>query len=103
MNSRLLQEIEDLNLTYLLLARRLLEEDFPSGLFRLGISKPEGERFLALTTKQISHLSRTNQLVFTLRLRIDHLDMESPLDRRDVSSLPNLTAIRLASEENDQI
>lgn len=101
MNTPLLQEIEDLNLTYLLLARRLLEEDYPSGLFRLGISKDEGEKLLTLTAKQMSQMARTNQVVFQLRLNAEQLGSESSLDKRDISSLPNLTAIRLASEESE--
>ncbi len=97
--SSILEEIEDLNLTYLLLAKRVLEEDFPSGLFRLGISKPEGEKLLALESKQISKLSRTNQLVFSLRMGLENFDMETPLDQRDMSKIPNLNAMKLASDE----
>lgn len=99
MSSNILLQIEDLNLTYLLLAKRVLEEDFPSGLFRLGISQPEGLKLLSLTAKQISQLSRTNQLVFNLRLGVSSLEMNSSLAQRDMSKVPNLNAIRLASDD----
>lgn len=97
MSSNILQQIEDLNLTYLLLAKHVLEKDFPSGLFRLGISQPEGQKLLSLSPKQISQLSRTNQLVFNLRLGMDSLELGSSMDKRDMSKLPNIHAIRLAS------
>lgn len=99
MNSDILEQIEDLNLTYLLLARRVLEEDLPSGLFRLGITKIQGEKLVALTAKQMSQISRVSQLVFNLRLGTEDLEMTSPLASRDVSKIPSLTAVRLASDE----
>ncbi len=35
-----LESIREINLSYLMLAQRLLREDRPAGMFRLGLSEP---------------------------------------------------------------
>jgi flagellar transcriptional activator FlhD len=59
----LINEIQDLNLTYLLLAQRMLESDRASAMFRLKISDEMAEILLSLSARQLAKLSRTNQLL----------------------------------------
>jgi flagellar transcriptional activator FlhD len=64
----LLSEIQDINLTYLLLAQRLLKEDYATALFRLKIDAAMGELLLSLSAKQLGRLARINQLLCRLSL-----------------------------------
>jgi len=62
------EEIQELNLTYLLLAQRLLKEDKLSGMFRLKFSEEMADLLLSLSTRQLTQLSRTNQVLCTFSL-----------------------------------
>lgn len=59
----LINEIQDLNLTYLLLAQRMLQSDRASAMFRLKINHEMAEVMLSLSARQLAKLSRTNQLL----------------------------------------
>jgi len=59
----LINEIQDLNLTYLLLAQRMLQSDRASAMFRLKINDDMAELLLSLSARQLAKLSRTNQLL----------------------------------------
>lgn len=59
----LIDEIQDLNLTYLLLAQRMLQSDRASAMFRLKIDNDMAELLLSLSARQLAKLSRTNQLL----------------------------------------
>lgn len=72
-----IDEIQDINLTYLLLAQRLLKEDYNTALFRLKIEKSMADVLVSLTARQLTKLARTNQLLF--RLHIDDADQLSKL------------------------
>lgn len=58
-----LDEIQELNLAYLLLAQRLLSEDREAGIFRLKIDGEMADLLLSLSVRQLTRLSRTNQLL----------------------------------------
>ncbi|MGP9673443.1 MULTISPECIES: flagellar transcriptional regulator FlhD [unclassified Halomonas] len=58
-----LDEIEEINLAYLLLAQRLLSEDRETALFRLKIDNDVAERLSSLSARQLTKLARTNQLI----------------------------------------
>ncbi|APX92994.1 flagellar transcriptional regulator FlhD [Halomonas sp. 1513] len=62
----ILDEIQDLNLSYLLLVQRLLNEDRASAMFRLKLTEEMAELLATLSAKQLSKLSRTNQLLCRL-------------------------------------
>lgn len=62
------EEIQELNLTYLLLAQRLLKEGKLSGMFRLKFSEEMADLLLSLSTRQLTQLSRTNQMLCTFSL-----------------------------------
>nr|WP_241262821.1 flagellar transcriptional regulator FlhD [Parahaliea mediterranea] len=59
-----LVEIQDLNLSYLLIAQRLLKEDYTMALMRLKVDDETGRLLLSLSAKQLGRLARTNQLLF---------------------------------------
>lgn len=61
-------EIQELNLTYLLLAQRLLKEDRAAGLFRLKLSEDMADLIVSLSARQLTQLSRTSQLLCSFSL-----------------------------------
>ncbi|WP_075881982.1 flagellar transcriptional regulator FlhD [Vreelandella massiliensis] len=61
-----LDEIQEINLAYLLLAQRLLGEDREAGMFRLKIDTEMADLLLALNARQLTQLARTNQLLCRL-------------------------------------
>ena len=69
-NSQLLNEIRETNLTYLLLAQRMIKEDKAAALFRLGIAKDAAELIEALTPAQMLKIAGGNMLL--CRFRFDH-------------------------------
>ncbi|WP_163559538.1 flagellar transcriptional regulator FlhD [Halomonas sp. NO4] len=58
-----LDEIQDLNLAYLLLAQRLLNENRSAAMFRLKIDDDMADLIASLSAAQLTTLSRTNQLL----------------------------------------
>ena len=68
-----LSEILDLNLAYLLIAQRLLREDFATGLVRLNFNEEMGRLVLPLNSRQLTRLARSNQVLFRLCLSEDQL------------------------------
>lgn len=65
-----MQYIRDMNLSYLLLAQRLIQEDRVTAGFRLGLNESTIDILKALTLPQLIKLSSTGQLI--CRLRIDN-------------------------------
>ncbi|WP_026106023.1 flagellar transcriptional regulator FlhD [Vreelandella jeotgali] len=56
-------EIQEMNLAYLLLAQRLLGEDREAGMFRLKIDADMADLLLSLSARQLTRLSRSQQLL----------------------------------------
>ena len=69
--SELLKHIYDINLSYLLLAQRLISQDKASAMFRLGINEEMATMLGGLTLPQMVKLAETNQLVCQFRLTQD--------------------------------
>ena len=69
-NSQLLNEIREANLTYLLLAQRMIKDDKAAALFRLGITKDAAELIEALTPAQLLKIAGGNMLL--CRFRFDN-------------------------------
>ena len=65
--SELLKHIYDINLSYLLLAQRLIGQDKASAMFRLGINEEMATTLGDLTLPQMVKLAETNQLVCQFR------------------------------------
>ncbi|MCE8040027.1 flagellar transcriptional regulator FlhD [Halomonas sp. MCCC 1A11062] len=62
-NTNHLDEIQELNLAYLLLAQRLLNDDRAAAMFRLKIDGETADLLLSLGAAQLTRLARTNQLL----------------------------------------
>ncbi|WP_192036522.1 flagellar transcriptional regulator FlhD [Halomonas sp. YLGW01] len=67
-NEQLLEEIQDMNLSYLLLAQRLLAEDRAMAMFRLKVDEEMADLLASLSARQLGQLSRTNQLLCHMSL-----------------------------------
>jgi len=78
-------EIGDLNLTYLLLAQRLVREDVATAMFRLGLSREVADLLGNLSLSQIVKLAASS--LFLCRLRFDDQPLLSALTQ-DGKSLP---------------
>lgn len=77
-----LQNIHDINLSYLLLVQQLIREDKFAAGFRLGLSEGTIDNLKELSLPQLMKLATTNQLI--CRLRVD-----------DEVVIENLTRIRV--------
>lgn len=79
-NSDMLSEIREVNLSYLLLAQRLLREDKPAGMFRMGISEPVADVLASLSLAQTVRLAASNQMLCRFRFD-DHAILTSLADK----------------------
>lgn len=68
--SELLKHIYDINLSYLLLAQRLIAQDKATAMFRLGMNEEMANTLGELTLPEMVKLAETNQLV--CHFRFDH-------------------------------
>jgi len=80
-----IQNINDLNLSYLLLAQQLINQgDKDAASFRLGLSEPLIKILKDLSISQLVKLASTNQLICKLRINseavIDFLTKDSRID-----------------------
>lgn len=64
----LLQDIQEVNLSYLMLAQRLLRENLAAGMFRLGIGEDAAGILLELSPAQLVKLASSSSLVCGFRL-----------------------------------
>lgn len=65
---RMLTDIHEVNLSYLLLTKQLLDSDFDDALCRCGISEPTGRLIASMDAEQLMRLSRTPMVLPALRL-----------------------------------
>lgn len=79
-----IEDIHDINLSYLLFAQRLIREDRHTAGFRLGLDDATIDSLKDLTLPQLIKLSATNQLICRLRVDneiiIEHLTKDSRID-----------------------
>ena len=68
LDNSLLSDIQEVNLSYLLLAQRLLRENLAVGMYRLGFDEDVAETVLNLSPAQIVKLSASNKLLCAFRL-----------------------------------
>lgn len=67
-DNSLLKDIQEVNLSYLMLAQRLLRENFAAGMYRLGFDTDVAEIVMRLSPAQLVKLSASNALVCKFRL-----------------------------------
>ena len=103
--SELLKHIYDINLSYLLLAQRLIVQDKASAMFRLGISEEMADTLATLTLPQMVKLAETNQLVCHFRFddhqTVTRLTQDSRVD--DLQQIPTgiMLSTRLKSDSDE--
>jgi flagellar transcriptional activator FlhD len=97
-SSDLVGEIKDVNLAYLLLVQRLMRQNEPEALLRLGIRKEVARALLALTPAQLLGLARSSMVL--CRFRLDNCSLlEALAGIRPRHELCNMhTAIVLAAQ-----
>ena len=66
-STRLLDEIREANLSYLLLAQQMIRENKPDACFRLGISAEVADLIGELTTAQALRVASSNMLICRFR------------------------------------
>jgi flagellar transcriptional activator FlhD len=96
-------EIGDLNLTYLLLAQRLVREDVPTAMFRLGLSREVADLLGNLSLSQIVKLAASS--LFLCRLRFDDHPVLSALtqDGKNLALQQAHAAILLSGQRIDAL
>jgi flagellar transcriptional activator FlhD len=65
------ESIREINLSYLILARRLLQEDGPVWMHRLGLSKEVADILVTLTLTQLVRFAESTHLLCSFRFN-DH-------------------------------
>lgn len=68
---QLLDEIREVNLSYLLLAQRMIREDRAEAMYRLGLSEQVVEIIEKLTMAQIIKIASSNLLICGFRFNED--------------------------------
>jgi len=70
-NEQLLNEIRETNLSYLMLAQRMIREDRAQALFRLGLTEETADLIAGLSTAQLLKIAATNLLMCRFRFSED--------------------------------
>ncbi|AXF19228.1 flagellar transcriptional regulator FlhD [Burkholderia pyrrocinia] len=101
--SEMLSEIKEVNLSYLLLAQRLLREDKAMGMFRMGVSQELADVLANLTLAQTVKLAASNQMLCRFRFD-DHALLSSLADkgRSDVVAHAH-SAILMAGQQVESV
>jgi len=102
LNSDTLESIREINLSYVMLAQRMLREDKAVGMFRLGLSSELADLLGGLSLAQCVKLASSDQLLCFFRFN-DHA-MFSALTQtaKNAEVAATHTAILLASQSAEQ-
>ncbi|SAK41007.1 transcriptional activator FlhD [Caballeronia hypogeia] len=102
-NPSTLAEIREVNLSYLLLAQRLLNEDRVSAMYRLGVSEQVAQVLSSLTLAQAVKVASSSHLLCGFRFD-DHTILSSLADKDRSAALAHAhAAILLADAPVTQI
>jgi len=63
----LLEQIREVNFTYLMLAQQLIRHDLAAAVYRLGVSEESAELIAALSPAQVLKLASSNTLLCRMR------------------------------------
>jgi len=100
-----LKHIYDINLSYLLLAQKLISQEKASAMFRLGISDAMATTLADLTLPQLVKLAETNQLICQFRFEnsdtIEKLTRDSRVDELQQIHTGILLSTRLLQTHNE--
>jgi flagellar transcriptional activator FlhD len=92
-NEQILSEIQEANLTYLMLAQNLIRQDKAEALFRLGMSEESADMIGTLSPAQILKIASSNMLL--CRFRMDDEVVWSLLTNHSVNKVDNDSTTRL--------
>ena len=68
---QIMQEIREVNLSYLMLAQSLIRSDREQALFRLGLSEQAADRLASLSPAQVVKVASSNTLLCRMRMDDD--------------------------------
>ena len=102
-SNQILDEIRDINLGYLLLAKQLLQEDKVTAMYRLGINQDLADILDKLTSAQMIKMAASNMLL--CRFRFDDRLIAEMLsnDSRDQAVTKSHAAILLAGKPAEAV
>lgn len=66
-HAEMLDEMRNVNLSYMLLAQNMIRDDKPAAIFRLGISQETADMIESLSSAQVLKLASSNMLVSRFR------------------------------------
>ena len=101
--NQILDEIRDINLSYLLLAKQMLREDKVSAIYRLGINQDLADIIDRLSSTQLIKMAATNMLL--CRFRFDDRLIAEMLsnDSRDQAVTKSHAAILMAGKPAEAV
>ncbi|TKC89235.1 flagellar transcriptional regulator FlhD [Trinickia terrae] len=101
--SEMLSEIKEVNLSYLLLAQRLLREDKAMGMFRMGVNEQLADVIANLSLAQTVKLAASNQMLCRFRFD-DHAVLSALADKGKTNAVAQAhSAILMASQRAEAI
>jgi flagellar transcriptional activator FlhD len=102
-DTRTTNEIGDLNLTYLLLAQRLVKEDILKAMFRLGMSRELAALLGNLSLSQIVKLANSSQLLCRFRFNDHPILSALTYDGKNLALQQAHTAILQSSQQVEML
>ncbi|MEQ1720251.1 MAG: flagellar transcriptional regulator FlhD [Nitrosomonas sp.] len=102
-SNQILDEIRDINLGYMLLAKQMLREDRVSAMYRLGINQDIADILEQLTSAQLIKMAASNMLL--CRFRFDDRLIAEMLstDSRDQSVAKSHASILMAGKSAEAV
>jgi flagellar transcriptional activator FlhD len=94
------KEIADLNLTYVLLAQKLLRQDRVAAMLRLGISAELADLLIGMSLAQVIKLATSNFVLCAFRL--NELPLATLTPQREASLQQSHMSIVLAGSHANQ-
>ncbi len=100
---QMLDEIRDINLSYLLLAKQMLHDDRVSAMYRLGVNQDLADILDKLTSAQLIKMAASNMLL--CRFRFDDRLIAEMLsnDNREQSVAKSHAAILMAGKPAEAV
>ena len=101
--NQILEEIRDINLSYLLLAKQMLRDDKVSAVYRLGINQDLAEILDKLSSAQLIKMAASNMLL--CRFRFDDRLIAEMLtsDNREQAVIKSHAAILMAGKPAEAV
>jgi flagellar transcriptional activator FlhD len=87
----LLEEIRDLNISYMLLAKQMIKDDREQAMYRLGLSEEAADNLSRLSPAQVLKIAASNMLA--CRFRFDDRMILDILTRPDINKRNSLGAV----------